>query len=376
MIYFDVAATDKPTEAAFQAFTEATFKHFGNSNSTHGIGFDALRVLDHSRQSVLKLLDLDEGFDLIFTSGATESNNVILHGIAHRYKNRGMRILTSAVEHPSVLSPLERLAEEGYDVVRLPVNSSGFVEPETLEEAMDKNTILVSLMAVNNETGAIFPVERYAEILKKFPKAFLHIDATQAVGKTAQCFKNVDALSFSGHKIGAPKGTGVLVYHRTIRLLSPLQGGEQERGLVPGTVNVPGAVALETALREKVEHRAENEIKMRGLMAYLKENLASIPELVFNSPENGSPYVLNCSLLEHKASVVVEALSQKEIYISSVSACSTHNEAISHVLLAMGKSEIEAGNSLRISMPLYTTKEEIEQFVSTLKTILKETHPR
>ena len=370
MLYFDCAASHAPFAEALRIHDEAAMNLFGNANSTHGFGFSMKKRLEEARKEILSVLGLEKTHALLFTSGATESNNLALHGIAKSYANRGKKILISSVEHPSVLNPALELREQGFDVIELPVNEKGFVEPKTLQEAMDDHVILVSIMGVNNEVGTIFPIHEYKQILSAYPKCYFHSDMTQGIGKVAFPYGEVDLISFSGHKLGGLKGTGALIYKKSIRLHPLFQGGEQEGSIRPGTVNVPGALSLAYAVKRSVQERVEDFKKEAALRDYLVQKLSQIEEISFNSPLDGSPYVFNFSLTKHKGSVVVEGLSEKEIYVSSVSACNSKGELISHVLLAMGKTEREAANSIRVSLPSDASLADLDCFIDELKALL------
>ena len=377
MIYFDCAATCPPFPKTLEVFAEASALAFANSSSRHGAGQKSARMLEKARTDVLDCLNVKESHRCLFLSGATEANNLAIKGVAFNYANRGKKIITSAVEHPSVLNAFRQLKEKfGYEVVELPVTKDGVVDPEALKAAMDKNVILVSIMAVNNETGAINDIGALADIVHAFPKAFFHSDVTQAIGKVRLPFQKIDLFSFSAHKFGGLRGNGCLIVKKSIKLLSLSSGGEQEFGERAGTVDVPGTVALAFALNESLSTFDARKQKMAELRAYLWEKLSQIDEISFNSPKEGSPYLLNFSLNKHKASVIVEGLSEKEIYVSSVSACSSKGEPISHVLLAMGKSEGEAANSIRLSPKETASKEDCDVFIDALKELLAGVMPR
>ena len=377
MIYLDNAATTKPFVEVLQEYIRHSQEDFANSNSKHYFGFATHSLLEKARKSVLSDLGLSDTHQALFCSGATEANNTVFQGVAFRYANRGKRILVGSTEHPSVLTTAHSLARlQGFEVVEIPVNEKGQVEPKVLESLMDKQTILVSIMAVNNETGAINDLPALAEVVHRFPKAFFHSDLTQAVGKMDLDYSGVDFLSFSGHKICAPKGTGALIYRSRIGFESLHRGGDQEFGLRAGTVDVPGALALAEALHLTCEKRNEYTSLAKSLWNALKEGLSTIDEVVLNSDEDGSPYVLNFSLRKHKASVIVEALSERGIYVSSISACNSKGEPSSYVLTAMGRSEGDAANSIRVSFGHENTLADIDAFLSALKEILTEVQPR
>ena len=375
MHYFDCAATYAPFEGALECYENISRTHFGNPSSVHGFGNDALRILEDSKRKILDSLGLFSTHDCIFTSGATESNNLALKGFALRYQNRGKRILTSCVEHPSVLEPLKSLEKMGFQVEFLPVNEAGIVEPAVLGKAMGNDVVLVSIMGVNNETGAIFPLKDYLSITSRFPKTLFHSDLTQAIGKVEMPLNLLDSFSFSGHKIGGLKGTGALILSKKRALVPQLDGGGQQNGFRSGTVDVAGAASLAYAVVKSRQEEAKNLQKETERAAYLKNRLSSIPEIVWNTPDYASPYILNFSLSAHKASVIVEGLSQKDFYVSSVSACSSKKEPVSEVLTAMGRCSRLAGNSIRISLPPEVEVKELDEFVETLKCLLDEVRP-
>lgn len=377
MIYLDCAATTPPFSEAIKAFEEVSLNCFGNPSSLHTVGFAASKVLENARNSILNCLGVSKSHRLIFTSGASEANSLAIKGAAFHYKNRGKRIITSAVEHPSVLKAFEQLGQEfGFEVIELPVNAEGKVEPETLENAMNKETILVSIMAVNNETGSINDLPALLKVVRKFPKALFHSDLTQAIGKVDLPLGDLDMFSFSAHKFGGLKGNGTLIYKSHLSFLPLISGGHQEAGLRGGTVDVAGANAMSAALSKTYSLRKEEIARVQELNAYLKQQLSEIDEASINSPSDASPFVLNFSLLRHKASVVVEALSEKGICVSSVSACNSKGEPASYVLLAMGKTMDEAKNSIRVSFGINSNKGDVDAFITELKVVLEEVNPR
>ncbi len=377
MIYFDNAATTKPYPEVVDSFSKVSLELFGNSESNHAIGLKASRALEESRTSILKALKVEKTHSLIFTSGATEANNLALKGTAIRYKNRGKRILVSPVEHPSVYKPLEELATLfGFEVIKLPIDSFGRVNLDSLISYMDNRTILVSVMAVNNEIGSQNDIASIATILHKFPKCFFHVDATQAMGKVDLPYEKIDLLSFSSHKFGGLKGNGGLLYKKTMQFEPILAGGEQENGFRAGTTNVAGDVSTAKALEISLSNRLANYNNAKEIYDYLRGYFLSDPiQYRIHSDEvsdKQTPYVLNVGFLKKKASVIVEALSNRDVYVSSVSACSSKEAHASNVLLACGYSLEEASNSVRISFSSANTLMEAKQFVSILKEIMKE----
>jgi cysteine desulfurase len=380
MIYLDYAATAPVSERAAEAFLEVSSKHFGNSESNHAFGRDASKILERSRSEMLSCMGLSATHGLIFTSGATEANNLAIKGAAFNYSKRGRHIITSAVEHPSVLKPFEELRSRfGFEVTILPVREDGTVDPETLAAAMRDDTVLVSIMAVNNEVGSVNDILALSEVVRKHPKAVFHTDITQAIGKCRLPYGCADLLSFSGHKFGSAKGVGGLFVKKGITLFPINAGGEQEGGRRGGTVNVAGNASMAAALSEAIEHFDENEKVVSALHDWLYRKMMGRDDVVMNStdaPGRYSPYVVNVSLKRKKASVVVEALSNEGIYVSSVSACSSKEAVRSDVVAAMGRDEGLAENTLRVSFGPLTTMSEVEAFYSAFDRIMGEVRDR
>lgn len=371
MLYFDYAASSPLSKKALSSYEQSLLK-FGNPSSKHAFGRALFREIENDREKILEAFHLPKDqYRILFTSSATESNNLVIKGIARYYRNRGMKLITSVLEHPSVTLPFKALEKEGFEVSSLPVNGDGKVEPKTLEKSLDKETILVSLIGTNNEIGSVNDLSSLSDIVHRYPKAFFHSDLTQAIGKTPFDFSKLDLFSWSAHKFGGPKGVGGLVFKKNIVFDPLLDGGGQEYGFRSSTLNYPGIVATTSALLEALNSQKENEKKVRSLSSYFRNELLRNPEISINSPLDCSPYILNFSLKTKKASVLVEALSQQEIYLSSVSACSSKGEPISNVLLAIGKSEDDARNSVRVSFSEETTFEEVKSLLFALNDTLE-----
>lgn len=373
MIYFDNAATTRPSLAVLECFEKENEQCFANPSSRHAYGREAYRKLENARLSILKSLSLSNDYRVLFTSGASESNNLAIKGIAKEYLRRGKRIITTQVEHPSVLEAFRSLEKEGFEVIYLPTKEDGTVDPETLKENMNKETILVSIMATNNETGSNNDVLALSKIVHTFPKAFFHVDVTQAIGKRDLPYSSIDLFSFSGHKIHGLKGTGALILKKNITLLRQIDGGDQEYFFRAGTDNLPGDETLAVALEEATKNLQDNIAHAKEISSFLREGLEKNDKILMNSPLEGSPFILNFSLKRKKASVVTEALSHEGIYVSSVSACNSKGEPISYVLEAMGFSKERAMNSIRLSFSRENTLEEAKTFLNTLQNILERT---
>ena len=364
-IYLDNAATTIPSKEVVALYNEIELNHFGNSGSIHKLGVDSLNYLNKARESILNSFGV-KGYKVYFTSSSTEANNLAIKGYARKYSSRGKHLITTNIEHPSVLECFRQLEKEGFEITYLKVNSEGIVTPEQLENAIRKDTILVSIMGTNNEIGSINPIKDLAAIVHKNPKIAFHVDTTQDIGKTKLDYSDIDMLVVSAPKIHGLKGSGALIAKQSFSFEPVISGGGQEEGNRSGTVSVAFACALAKAVKNSfpIKNMQEKE-------DFLFEKLAKIQGISMNSNKNCSPFIVNFSLTEKKASVVVEALSNKGIYVSSVSACHSKREASSYVVEALGKDDKLAHNTLRVSMSNETTIEELEIFAQELKNILE-----
>ena len=372
VIYLDNAATTKVDPEVLNSYNQITLKYFANPSSIHSLGQESSRLLDKSREQILNVLKLTH-HDVIFTSGATEANNLAIKGYCFANRSRGKHIITSSTEHPSVLNTVLEMQDFGFEVTVLPVNKEGQIEVKTLKAAIREDTILVSLMMVNNEVGAINPIKEVGEYLKKFPKIAFHVDMVQAIGKLPLDFNNIDMFSIAGHKIHGLLGSGLLIKEKKIILKAINQGGGQENNLRSGTNTLALSASLAKALRLSIEGEANNfkkvKVLSKRLLDYLKDNK---DKYLINSYNEDNPYIVNFSLLHHKASVVVEALSNRGIMVSSLSACHAKNEDYSKVVYAMYQDLNLAHNTIRISFDKDNTIEEVEALIKNLEEILKE----
>lgn len=372
IIYLDNASTSKVNPEVLESFNQITTKYFANPSSIHLLGQESHRLLEKSREQILSLLNLKH-HEVIFTSGATEANNLAIKGYVLANNGRGNHIITTEVEHPSVLATIKSLASHGYEITILPVNEKGVIEVNSLKAAIQENTILVSIMAVNNETGAINPIKEVSDLLKSYPKIAFHVDMTQAIGKVDIPLEGIDMFSFSGHKIHGLLGSGALIKEKKI-ILEPLNhGGGQENNLRSGTNTLALSASLAKALRLAVNKQKENYQKVFSLRDYLVSYLKDNPDkYVLNSFDLNNPYIVNFSLLEHKASVVVEALSNKDIMVSSLSACHSKNEDYSYVVYAMNHNMKLAHNTIRVSFSYENNVDDVNALIRALKQIVKE----
>lgn len=365
-IYFDNSSTTRVCREAAEKVMELMTENYGNPSSLHGLGFRAERAMAEARAAVASLLGAGPE-EITFTSGGTESNNLALFGAAHALKKRGNRIVTTMIEHPSVLNVMKRLEQEGFSVTYLKPDALGRIDPEQIRAAVDQDTILVSLMRVNNEIGSILPVEAAAEAIRAAgAPALLHVDAVQAFGKLPLRPREtgIDLLSVSAHKIHGPKGAGALYVRRGVHLEPRSYGGGQERDLRPGTESTPLIAGFGAAVRALPDLPAQRE-RMAALSAHCREKLAEIPGVVFNSAPDALPYILNFSVPGVRAETMLHFLSDREIYVSSGSACAKGKE--SHVLAAMGLKKERIASALRLSFSRFNTPEEADRFADALR---------
>ena len=369
-IYLDYAATTPIDEEIIESYYKLLKANYGNSDSIHEEGTKAGTFLKKARMQIANLLNCKEN-EVIFTSGSTESNNTAIKGVAFAYQNRGKHIITTKIEHPSVADSCKQLEELfGFEVTYLDVKEDGKIDLNELKNSLRKDTILVSIMAVNNEMGSIQDIEAISKIIKENSTALYHIDATQAMCKEKLNYNLADLYNFSSHKFYGLKGSSVLVKKEKVRLVPLLSGGQQENGVRGGTVNWASHMMLAKSLRLGLEKMEEHYNYVKGLKSYLLEKLNSINGLRVNSPEDATPYVLNIYFNNKRGEVIMNALSNKGIYISTKSACSSKSKDYSASVYEVTKDTTISKNSLRISLSHLTTKEELDIFAKELKEIV------
>ncbi|MGG4488707.1 cysteine desulfurase family protein [Metabacillus idriensis] len=368
MIYLDNSATTKPYDEVLHAFAHVATRFFANPSSLHSLGAEAENLLAQARKQMAGLLGADEK-EIIFTSGGTEGNNLAIKGTAFTLKKRGNHIITTQIEHPSVIESCRQLQDLfDFDVTYLPVNEEGIVEVEDIKKNIRKETILVSVMHVNNETGSIQPIEKISSLLKDFPGIYFHVDHVQGAAKVPLSLNGIDLCTLSGHKFHALNGCGVLFARKGIKIEPLLSGGAQEMRARSGTESVALAVSMAKALRlsaEKYEACKNNLQKMKSMLI---RELNKIDGIVVNTPEIiSAPHIINFSAPGIQAEVLLHMLEQSGIFVSTTSACSSKRKKSSKILLAMGKGEAVASSSIRISLSYENTMEELEEFMAVLK---------
>lgn len=368
--YLDNAATTKVRPEVISAMTEALKEVYGNPGSIHKIGRDAEDVLEKARKKIAATIGA-AGEEIIFTSGASEGNNHIIKA----FIKEGAHFITTKIEHPSVLRVMEYAQTQGVKVDFLSVDEWGQIDLKNLEEKVDKNTALVSIMMVNNETGAFHDPEVISKIIrKKSSRAKFHVDAVQGYQKFPIDVRkmDIDFMTVSAHKVHGPKGCGFIFVRKGQRPHSLLIGGEQERGFRAGTVNVPSIVGFSEAVTLKQSEMEENRRHVEGLRKIIADELGSIDGLKVNSDtESSSPYILSISIPGMKGEVLLHYLSDKGVYVSTGSACTSKDTKDSHVLLALGLKDKEIKGSIRLSFEERTTAEEVRYAAETIKEAVK-----
>ncbi|MCE5089933.1 cysteine desulfurase family protein [Staphylococcus devriesei] len=372
MIYFDNAATTQPHKDVLDSFVKVNESVYFNPNSPHKMGLQAEKILLQAKERINNFLSPTQQYDVIFTSGATESNNIALKGIAYRKKQFANEIITSVLEHPSVLEVMRHLEEEGFILKYVDVTEDGQIDMEHLASLMTDKVGLVTCMYVNNIMGQIQPIEQIVELLKEYPKAHIHVDAVQALGKIPMKIQGVNSLSFSGHKFNGLKGQGLLLIDNKEKLEPIMHGGGQEYGLRSGTVNLAMNVSLVKAIALALDNLGERHRRLSSFNKELRTFFENYKGIYINSPENGAPQILNIAFPGVKGEVLVNAFSKLDIMVSTTSACSSKRGKLNEVLLAMDIREDKIEGSIRLSLGDTTTAQDIESFKKKFEIIYSE----
>ena len=371
MIYFDNASTTIPSKEVLEEFISCASNSFANPSSLHYLGMKNENEISRIKTEILNLLKLNVSqYDVIFTSGATESNNLAIFGTCRQYKNRGNHIITTKIEHESVLNPFKEFEKEGFKVTYLDVDEDGKINIDYLKSLITKDTIFISIMGVNNEVGNILNIEEIKEAIKAYPKIIFHSDLAQSIGKVKQDYRVLDIMTLSSHKIHGLKGVGCLIKKKNIVLKPLIYGGEQQNNIRSGTIDFPNIVGFKVALKDAISNFNKHQENVKKVYVFLYESLKSIDSIEINSKMNWCPYILSISLKNKKASVVIEGLSNKEIYVNGVSACNSKKNEPSYVLKAFNKDDTLAFNPIRISLSYLNTVEEAKVFIEEFKSIL------
>ena len=372
MIYLDNCATTRLRKEVVDIMQKSMIEDFGNPSSLHRLGMKSEQKIKIARSHMANFLNVDSN-EIYFTSGGTESNNMAIQSIINKMKKRGNHIITTEIEHPSVLNIMKNYEQQGFDITYLNVDNQGYISLEELKDSIKDDTILVSIMHINNEIGSIQPISKVKEIIKKInPNTLFHVDGIQSFGKVELALKKweVDCYSFSGHKVHGPKGIGGLFIDKKHSLVPLIFGGNQERGLRSGTENLIGIIGFGEAVKVMNENHKVEANYVRELKEYFAKKVEEeIPYIKFNTSldENSSPYIINISFNHVKGEILLHYLEDKEIYVSTTSACSSKGTDKSHVLKSIGLKNEEIEGSLRFCFSYENKKEDLDYTLKILK---------
>jgi cysteine desulfurase len=368
MNYFDYAATTPPYEEVIATIAEVMAQHYGNPSSLHRLGEQSDRLIKKAREVCSTILQVKPS-EIVFTSGATESNNLAIKGIAFQYQQRGRHLITTTMEHPSVYECMKQLESWGWEVTYLAPDQTGCITTKQVEDALRDDTVLVSIMHVNHEVGSIQPIEEIGGMLKrKRPKPFFHVDGVQGFGKVPLSLSSseIDLYSLSAHKWRGPKGIGLLYVRNGVQLTPLLSGGGQEGQLRSGTENVPLIIGMAQAMRLTAQGLNERLDILQKLKEQLEIALTAIPEVQLNSSPEGAPHIVHFSCEGIRAETLLHKLEEQGFYVSSQSACSSKQIEPSRVLLQMGKSKTQAESGIRISLNEAHTTEQVQFLIEAI----------
>ncbi|EOS7951388.1 cysteine desulfurase [Enterococcus hirae] len=374
MIYFDNSATTPIFPQSLDAYIKTSQRIIGNPSSLHDLGNQANRLLQQARKQIAELITVTPD-EIYFTSGGTEGDNWVLKGTMIEKREYGNHMIISGIEHPAVSETAEQLKSLGVEVSIAPVNNQGFVIVDELKKLIRKDTVLVSIMAVNNEIGSIQPILEISELLKEYPKIHFHVDAVQAIGKVSLSewlTERVDFATFSAHKFHGPRGIGFIYWKKGRRLAPLLNGGGQEKNQRSGTENVPAIVAMAKALRIALDRKLQKPDHTKHLKEALSNALKAYEKVtIFSEGEDYAPHILCFSLKGIRGEVLVHALEEKQIFISTTSACSSRKHLASSTLHAMHVPDDLATSAVRISLDESNSMAEVEQFMIIFKQLYK-----
>jgi len=369
MIYFDYASTTPLNQEVSAAYIKLLNEVYANADSLHALGREAGRLMEKSRAQIAQLLSVRPE-EILFTSCASEANSLAIKGFALANRHRGNHLITTCVEHSSVLHAFAQLEKEfGFRVSYLPVTRAGIVDLDALKRTLDKDTILVSTMLVNNETGAVNPLAEISEYVHAHSRAMLHTDCVQALGKLTIQLSYADMATFSAHKIYGLKGSACLYKQKNIKLLPLINGGQQEQGLRGGTSNAPANIVLAKTLRLALEQQEVHNEIVQQYHDELCAQLQQIPHVQVNSNALCIPHIVNASFMKVGSEIMLNALNERGFCVSAQSTCSSHSKAHSYVLAAMGLGEQAATHAIRISLSHLTTQDELSSLILALKEI-------
>ncbi len=375
MIYLDYAANTPVDLKVLEAFNDATIKYFGNPNSTHKLGLEAKEAIDNATGSIINMLQreykIDDDLDIIYTSGASESNNMALKGIARSYRENGKHIITSSLEHSSVSGPLSSLKDQGYEVDVLNIGKDGKIDLDNLKELIRNDTILVSICSTDSEIGTIQPINEISKIVKQYPNCYFHVDATQSIGKLDLDLSNVDLITFAPHKFYGLNGFGALLKRKEIVLEPLIHGGVSTSIYRSGTPVTAQVIALEKALKLAIDEKSKRFDMVKELNHKIREGILKFKEVEINSLNDDNPFILNVGIKNVKALDFKSRLEKYDVCVSIKSACAVTSTP-SRSVMSIYKDRKRAFSSWRISLSHLTTKEEVEEFLKIFEKCYKD----
>jgi len=370
MVYLDYAANSPVDEEVLDLFYDITKRYYANPNSIHKLGLETKKMIDDATNNIAKNLKIDSN-EIIYTSGASESNNLAIKGICERYKSNGKHIIVSTLEHNSIIAPASAMQENGFDVDVLPVLANGLVNIEELKKMIREDTILVSVCSVDSEIGIRQPIEEIAKIAKEHPNCHFHTDASQAIGKVKIDFNDVDLITITPHKFFGMTGTGLLIKKKNVQLKPIINGGKSTTVYRAGTPELANIIALDKALDKALKHQEERLEYIKSLQKVLIEGLKKYPLVHINNTENSIPSTINISVKGVRSLDLAKRLEESDIYVSTKTSCCP-SESPSKLVYALTKDKSLASSSLRISLAHLTTHEEIKYFLDEFNKAYKE----
>ena len=369
MIYLDYSATTPVNKEVLDTFNKVSIEYPGNVNSLHSLGVKSKQLEDYATEKISKLLNVKKS-EIIYTSSSSESNNTAIKGVCNKYKNRGRHIITTSLEHSSIIAPLNYLTTQGFEVDFVNIKQDGTVDIDNLKELLRDDTILVSICAVDSELGIVQPIDEIGKILKDYPKCIFHVDCTQAIGKIKIDFTNIDLASISAHKFFGLKGIGLLIKKENIIIEPLIHGGKSTTAYRSGTPALPLIVSIYKALDLILKDIDKNYEYVSKLSNILKDKLKTYDLVHINSTDKSIPHTINFSLKNIKPETFIHAMEEYEIYISTKSACS-NADSMSNSVYALTKDKELSQETIRVSLSYLTTKEEIDKFLEVFDNLYR-----
>lgn len=370
MIYLDYAASTPVNKEVLDSFYDSSIKYYANPNSSHKLGREAKKTIDNCTQEIATILNVKPE-EIIYTSGASESNNLVIKGICERYRNRGKHILLSALEHNSLISAATVMQEQGFEVELIPVNHEGLIDLSTLKNMIREDTILVSICSVDSELGLKQPIEEIGDILKDYPNCIFHTDASQSIGKVEIDYTNVDLITVTPHKFYGLPGIGILVRKQNVSLKPQINGGKSTTIYRSGTPDLASIVACTKALHIALENLYSNNIYITKLNKIIINKLKEYKKIVINNRSSSIPHIINFSIKGVKSLEIQKFLEEKEIYVSTKTSCCPI-ETPSKLVYALTQDKALSTSSIRVSLSSLTTEEEVNTFLETIDILYKE----